>query len=62
MLQPAIEQTRALFEFIDPKNRAGAPGNHCNLISIDCRLSAMESAVSICRRSARAARPPRRWK
>ena len=46
MLQPAIEQTRALFEFIDPKNRAGAPGNHCNLISIDCRLSAMESAVS----------------
>ncbi|MBR8656552.1 hypothetical protein KDH83_24875 [Achromobacter sp. Marseille-Q0513] len=46
MLRPAIEQTRALFEFIDPKNRDGLPGNHCNLISIDCRLAAMESAVS----------------
>ncbi|VWC97606.1 hypothetical protein BLA39750_02326 [Burkholderia lata] len=46
MLQPAINQIRSLFEFIDKKNRDGVPGNECNLISIDCRLSAMESAVS----------------
>lgn len=46
MLQPAIDQTKVLYDFIDPKNRQGAPGNSCNLISIDCRISAMEAAVS----------------
>lgn len=44
MTGPAIEQVTALFSYIQPEHRYGKPGNTCNLISIDCRLSAMEAA------------------
>lgn len=45
MIQPAIDQITTLFDFIDPKNRGGVPGNRCNLISIDCRLASMTAAT-----------------
>jgi hypothetical protein len=46
MMQPAIDQITKLFGLIEPGNRGGKLGNTCNLISIDCRLSAMKAATN----------------
>lgn len=46
LIQPAIGQITKLFEFIDPAHRSGKPGNTCDFISIDCRLSAMNAAAN----------------
>jgi hypothetical protein len=42
----ALDQVKVFFDFINPENRNGMPGNRCNFISIDCRLSAMAAASS----------------
>jgi hypothetical protein len=46
LIQPAIDQITRLFGFIDPAHRSGRPGNTCDFISIDCRLSAMNAAAN----------------
>ena len=46
LIQPAIDQITKLFGFIKPAHRGGKPGNTCDFISIDCRLSAMEAAAN----------------
>lgn len=44
MVQPAIAQVTAFFDFIDPAHRGGLLGNKCNDIAIDCRLEALAAA------------------
>lgn len=44
LVQPAIDQITAFFDFIDPEHREGLPGNRCNEISIDCRLKSLAAA------------------
>jgi hypothetical protein len=47
MMQPAIDQITKLYGYIDEKNRAGVPGNTCNLIAIDCRLETMAAGATV---------------
>lgn len=42
----AIAQVQTFFDFINPENRNGIPGNRCNYISIDCRMQSMNNAAS----------------
>lgn len=42
----ALDQVQVFFNFINEENKGGMPGNRCNFISIDCRLSAMAAASS----------------
>lgn len=46
MMKPAIDQITRLFDLIKPEHRNGQPGNTCNMISTDCRLSAMNAAAT----------------
>jgi hypothetical protein len=46
LIQPTIDQITKLFGFIDPAHRSGKPGDTCDFISIDCRLSAMNAAAN----------------
>ena len=43
---PGLEGIITFFDYIDPENRAGIPGNTCNYISIDCRIAALEAGLS----------------
>jgi hypothetical protein len=47
MMQPAIDQITKFYSYIDEKDRAGVPGNTCNLISIDCRLETMAAGATV---------------
>lgn len=47
MVEPAFEQITKFYGYIDIDNRQGIPGDTCNGISIDCRLSTMQAAWQV---------------